>query len=88
MTRWSFVLHSKDLLFPWGPMICNPPGPCARRRSMDTLIICYWLDDLSSDNFVRSKILFGESWSAKKNRRLHLLGEPGWFDIERVEAQI
>ncbi len=19
MTRWSFVLHSKDLLFPWGP---------------------------------------------------------------------
>jgi hypothetical protein len=48
------------------PLICNPLGPCARRRSADPLIICYWLDDLSSDNFVRSKILFGNLGALKR----------------------
>jgi hypothetical protein len=30
MTRWSSVLHSKDLPFPWGLLIANPPGPPRR----------------------------------------------------------
>jgi hypothetical protein len=34
------------------------------------------------------KFFSGESWTAKENRRSHLLGEPERFDIERVEAQI
>src|SRR3989337_1069201 len=57
LTRWSSVLHSKTSLPLGAPLICNPLGPCAGRRSVDPLIICYRRDDLSSGNLYKSREL-------------------------------
>jgi hypothetical protein len=35
MTRWSSVLHSKDLPFPLGLADLRSTCPCAKRRVMD-----------------------------------------------------
>jgi hypothetical protein len=44
-------LHSKDLPFHWGALICDPPAPCAKRRLVDLLLICYCQDYLSRGKF-------------------------------------
>ena len=56
---------------------------------MDPLIICYWLDDLSSDNFAPSKNSFLRNLGPQKRTGAYIyLVSRERFDIERVEAQI